>query len=102
VPGNSQGIYTSSTTNRQTLLSPFPAFSSNALNSTENTGYAWYHSFQFTASKRFSKGYTVQGSYTLQKWQQAVNLLNASDLAPVRAAIVNYGDRARTISLSPS
>jgi hypothetical protein len=84
VPGNSQSIYTGSSTSRQTLLSPYPAFGSNAINNTENTGYAWYHSLQFTASKRFSKGYTVQGSYTFQKWQQAVNLLNPADPAPVR------------------
>ena len=58
VPGNTQGIYTSTTTSRQTLLSPFPAFGSNAINTQENTGYSWYHSLQFTASKRFSKGYT--------------------------------------------
>src|SRR5450759_4293189 len=64
VPGNSQSIYTGSTTSRQTLLSPFPAFGSNAINSTENTGYSWYHSLQFTASKRFARGFTVQGSYT--------------------------------------
>lgn len=84
VPGNSQGIYTGTTTSRQTLLSPFPAFGSSAINTTENTGYSWYNSFQFTASKRFAKGYTIQGSYTFQKWMQAVNLLNAADLAPVR------------------
>jgi len=84
VPGNSQGTFTSTTTSRQTLLSPFPAFGTNAINGTENTGYSWYHSLQFTASKRFSKGYTIQGSYTLQKWMQAVNLLNPSDPAPVR------------------
>lgn len=84
VPGNSQGIYTGTTTSRQTLLAPFPAFGSNAITTTENTGFAWYHSFQFTASKRFAKGYTIQGSYTLQKWMQAVNLLNPSDPAPLR------------------
>jgi hypothetical protein len=84
LPGNTQGIYTGANTNRQTLLSPFPAFGSNALNTTENTGYSWYHSAQFTASKRFSRGYTIQGSYTFQKWQQATNLLNAADLAPIR------------------
>ena len=39
---------------------------------------------QFTASKRFSRGYTLQGSYTFQKWMQAVNLLNAADAAPLR------------------
>jgi hypothetical protein len=83
VPGNTQGTYTSQTISRQTLLSPYPAFGSNALNTTENTGYSWYHSLQFTASKRFSKGYTLQGSYTYQKWMQAVNLLNASDPRPI-------------------
>jgi hypothetical protein len=98
VPGNSQGIYTGTTTSRQTLLSPYVAFGSNAINAQENTGYAWYHSFQFTASKRFAKGYTVQGSYTLQKWQQAVNLLNPSDLAPVRE--ISDSDAPHRINIS--
>jgi hypothetical protein len=98
VPGNSQGAYTGTTTSRQTLLSPFPAFGSNAINTTENTGYSWYHSFQFTASKRFAKGYTVQGSYTLQKWMQAVNLLNAADPAPVRE--ISDSDAPHRINIS--
>jgi hypothetical protein len=98
VPGNSQGIYTGTTTSRQTLLSPFPAFGSNAINSTENTGYGWYHSLQFTASKRFNKGFTVQGSYTFQKWMQAVNLLNASDLAPIRE--ISDADAPHRINIS--
>jgi len=84
VPGNSQGIYTGTNTTRATLLSPFPAFGSNAINTTENTGYSWYHGFSATLSKRFSKGYTVIGSYTFAKWQQAVNLLNAADPLPLR------------------
>ena len=83
-PGNTQGIYTSANTTRQTLLSPYVAFGSSAINTTENTGYSWYHGFTFTGSKRFSKGYTLVGSYTFQKWQQAINLLNPSDPAPVR------------------
>jgi hypothetical protein len=83
VPGNTQGTYTGANTSRQTLLSPFPAFGANAINTTENTGYSWYHSAQFTATKRFSKGYTLQGSYTFQKWMQATNLLNAADLRPI-------------------
>lgn len=84
LPGNSQSIYTSTTTSRQTLLSPYVAFGSNALNTTENNGYSWYHSLQLTGTKRFAKGYTVIGSYTFAKWQQAVNLLNASDPLPLR------------------
>ncbi len=84
VPGNTQGIYTGQNTTRQTLLSPYPAFGSNAINTTENTGYSWYHAAQISIQKRFAKGYTLQGSYTFSKWQQAVNLLNAVDPAPVR------------------
>jgi hypothetical protein len=98
VPGNSQGTYTSSNISRQTLLSPFPAFGANALTTQENTGYSWYHSFQFTAQKRFSKGYTVQGSYTLSKWMQAVNRLNAVDLAPVRE--ISDADAPHRINIS--
>ncbi len=98
VPGNTQSIYTGANTSRQTLLSPYPAFGSNAINTTENTGYSWYHSFQFTASKRFAKGFTVQGSYTYQKWMQAVNLLNASDPAPIRE--ISDADAPHRINIS--
>ena len=84
VPGNSQSVFTSTTTSRQTLLLPYPEFGSNAINTTENTGYAWYHSLQLTATKRFAQGFTLIGSYTLAKNQQAVNLLNAADPLPLR------------------
>ena len=60
------------------------AFGSNALNTTENTGFSWYNSLQFTGTKRFAQGYTLIGSYTFAKSQQAVNLLNASDPTPLR------------------
>ena len=98
LPGNTQGIYTGTTTSRQTLLSPYIAFGSNAINTTEYTGYSWYHSLQFSATKRFSKGYTVIGSYTFSKWQQAVNLLNASDPAPVRE--ISDNDAPHRINIS--
>ena len=98
VPGNSQSIYTGTTTSRQTLLSPYPAFGSSAINSTEYTGFSWYHSAQFTLTKRFSKGYTIIGSYTFSKWQQAVNLLNASDPAPLRE--ISDSDAPHRINIS--
>ncbi len=50
VPGNSQSIYTSTTTSRSTLLSPFPAYGSSTITTTENTGYSWYHSAQLIRS----------------------------------------------------
>ncbi|MCX6632583.1 MAG: hypothetical protein NTW28_33680, partial [Candidatus Solibacter sp.] len=59
---------------------------------------SWYHSFQFTASKRFQKGFTIQGSYTFQKWMQAVNLLNAADLAPVEE--ISDSDAPHRINIS--
>jgi hypothetical protein len=98
VPGNSQSIYTGTTTSRQTLLSPYPAYGSSAINTTEYTGFSWYHSAQFTLTKRFSKGYTVIGSYTFSKWQQAVNLLNAADPAPLRE--ISDSDAPHRINIS--
>jgi hypothetical protein len=80
------------------LLSPFPAFGSSTITNTEYTGYSWYHSAQFTATKRFSKGYTIIGSYTFSKWQQAVKLLNASDPAPVRE--ISDNDAPHRINIS--
>jgi hypothetical protein len=98
VPGNTQGTYTSTTISRQTLLSPYPAFGSNGLNTQENTGYSWYHSLQATASKRFSKGYTLSASYTYAKWMQATNLLNASDPAPIRE--ISDSDAPHRVNIS--
>ena len=98
VAGNTQGTYTSSNITRQTLLSPYPAFGSNAINRAENTGYTWYHSLQFSAQKRFSKGYTVMGGYTLSKWMQATNLLNAVDARPIEE--ISDADAPHRINIS--
>ncbi len=84
VPGNTQAIYTGTTTNRGVLLSPYRAFGSSAINTTENIGYSWYHGLQMSGQRRFTRGYTISGSYTFAKWRQAVNLLNASDPMPIR------------------
>jgi hypothetical protein len=83
LPGNTQGTYTSSNITRQTLLSPYRAFGSNALYTTDNIGFAWYHGLLANLQKRFSKGYTVNFSYTYSKWMQAVSRLNAGDTALV-------------------
>ena len=83
LPGNTQSIYTGQNTNRQTLLSPYRAFGSNNLYTSENTGFSWYNGLQFSAQKRFAQGYTLMGSYTFSKWMQAINLLNAADRLPV-------------------
>jgi hypothetical protein len=49
---------------------------------TTNEGYSWYHSLQTRIEKRFSKGYTLQASYTYSKFMQASELLNQDDIDP--------------------
>lgn len=73
---------TSTTIARSQLLRPYPIFGD--INTTNNDGKSWYHSAQLSLQKRFSKGYTIQTSYTWSKWLQATEYLNASDAEPTR------------------
>lgn len=66
---------------RAALLRPVPHF--GALSTTTNQGYSWYHSLQAQFERRFSKGFTIQGSYTLSKFMEAVAYLNAADARPL-------------------
>jgi hypothetical protein len=72
-------IYTQ-TMSRGQLLTRFPQFSGVSLE--EHIGYAWYHSLQTRAEKRFSSGYTLQISYTWSKAMEAAEFLNPSDPLP--------------------
>jgi len=67
---------------RRTLLTPFPEFGS--ITTTNNDGNTWYHSGQFSVSRRFTRGYGVQASYTRSKWLQATEYLNAGDAKPTK------------------
>src|SRR5258705_8009659 len=64
------------------LVRPFPEFLD--ILTTNNDGKSWYYSGQFSLQKRFSKGYTVQMSYTKSKWTQATEYLNSGDANPTR------------------
>lgn len=66
---------------RERLLRPFPHF--DAVNTTTNQGYSWYHSMQMQVEKRFTRGYTLQASYTFSKFMEAVEYLNPADTRPV-------------------
>ena len=66
---------------RNQLLRPFPAWGD--LTTTTNQGYSWYHSLQAQFERRFSKGFTIQGSYTWSKFMEAVAYLNAGDPMPI-------------------
>ncbi len=71
-----------STIARSQLLRPFPAFTD--ILTTNNDGKSWYYSGQFSLQKRFSKGYTVQSSYTKSRWMQATEYLNPADPQPTK------------------
>lgn len=84
------------TTSRTQLLRPFPGYGD--ITTTNNDGKSWYNSGQFGVQKRFSKGYTVGVSYTLSKWEQATEYLNASDPTPTR--VISDLDATHRLSLS--
>ncbi len=71
---------TNNTITRETLLKPFPQFS--AVNTSTYQGYAWYHSLQMRASRRFGAGLGLNASYTWAKNMEAVAYLNPGDARP--------------------
>jgi hypothetical protein len=72
----------SGTISRQSLLLAYPEF--GAVNTTNNDGTSSYHSGQFSISRRFTKGYGIQWSYTRSKWIQQTEYLNAGDSKPTK------------------
>ncbi len=88
--------FANSTISRSQLLLPFPEF--GAINTTNNDGKSWYHSGQFSLQKRFSRGYTLQASYTWSKWLQATEYLNAGDAKPTK--MISDQDSPHRLSLS--
>jgi hypothetical protein len=71
------------TISRRTLLTPFPEF--GTITTTNNDGYSWYHSAQFSLTRRFTKGYSLQFAYTRSKWLEATEYLNGADTRPNKA-----------------
>jgi len=65
---------------RERLLRPFPEF--DAVNTTTNEGWSWYHAAQLNLQRRFSNGYTLATSYTYSKFTEATEFLNAADPEP--------------------
>jgi hypothetical protein len=68
---------------RQELLRPHPQFGD--VWTTSNEGYSWYHSVQLNLEKRFSKGYTIEASYTFSKFMESTELLTAGDPRPTES-----------------
>jgi len=86
----------SANTTRGQLLRPFPQFGD--VLTTNNDGKSWYSSGQFSLQKRFSKGYTIQASYTWSKWLQATEYLNAGDPLPTK--MISDQDSTNRVALS--
>jgi hypothetical protein len=93
LPGTSLN---NATTARRNLLLPYPEF--GAINTTNNDGKSWYSAGQFSLQKRFSKGYTIGLSYTLSKWMQQTEYLNASDPNPTK--MISDLDSTNRLSIS--
>lgn len=93
---NIPGLGASAKIQRQNLLKPFPEFGD--INTTTNDGYSWYHSAQLRIEKRFSKGYTVQASYTHSRFMQATEYQNATD--PLPTEVVSDTDYPNRFALS--
>jgi hypothetical protein len=84
------------TIQRQNLLRPYPHFGD--LWTTTNEGYSWYHGLQLEIEKRFSRGYTIQASYTFSKYMQATELLNQGDPRPTQ--LISDFDRPHRFAVS--
>lgn len=65
---------------RERLLRPYPQF--DAVNTSTNEGWSWYHSLQAGVQKRFSSGYTVGVNYTFSRFTEATEFLNGADPGP--------------------
>jgi hypothetical protein len=81
---------------RERLLRPFPHF--DAVNTTTNDGYSWYHSLQLNLEKRFSKGYTIEASYTYSKFMEAIAYLSPNDPRPTE--VISDADRPHRFAVS--
>lgn len=82
MPAGASGTFTGANLSRERMLRPYPSF--DAVNQSRFDGSTWYHSMQFSIEKRFSKGYTLQGSYTFSKYMQQTETFHADDVSPVR------------------
>jgi hypothetical protein len=65
---------------RERLLRPYPHF--DAVNTTTNEGWSWYHALQAGLQRRFASGYTISANYTFSRFTEATDFLNASDATP--------------------
>jgi hypothetical protein len=79
---------------RGRLLQPYPQF--GTISFLDQNGASWYHSLQTRLEKRFSRGYTLQASYTWSKAMEATEYLNNADFLPHE--VISSFDRTHRIT----
>ena len=77
VPASGNSAFNAATIARRQLLLPFPQFGNVAV--TEYTGRSTYNSLQLQIVKRFTKGLSLNASYTLSREREALTRLNPRD-----------------------
>ena len=88
--------FNSATIARRRLLTPFPEFGNVAV--TEYNGTSSYSSFQFQIVKRFTKGLSLNGSYTHSREHDKSRYLNPQDTELTDSISVN--ERPNRITFS--
>jgi len=70
-------LYTAAVISRSQLLRPYPQYT--GLGRERYDGASSYHAMQARVEKRFSRGYTLLGTYAWSKYLEEVSLLNPTD-----------------------
>lgn len=96
IPGIAGTLGTNNNIRRENLLKPYPHFSQ--VRTSTYQGYAWYHSLQLRAARRFSSSLGLNGSYTWAKNMQAVGYLNPADPVPYES--IASSDRKHRVTLA--
>jgi hypothetical protein len=81
---------------RSNLVRPYSQY--DDITTTTNEGYSWYHAAQAGFQRRFSRGWSLQGSYTFSKFMEAISFRNAFDPRPDR--VISDNDRPHRFNTS--
>ncbi len=96
MPATAGAVFRATNIARSRLLVAFPQF--DAVNTTTNEGYSWYHSLQMELEKRFSHGLTFGVNYTYSKFMEATELLNGADPDPTE--VISSVDRPHRLTVN--
>jgi len=90
-PGTTLGTRTVA---RSQLLRPSPQFLDILVD--EPAGYSWYHALQSRVERRFSRGFTLTGTWTWSKFMEATSFLNPTD--PLPHEVISDLDRTHRVT----